>query len=100
MKADGMNRATTIFHQALEVALEKRSDFLAEACAGDSQLQADVQELLGSAEETNSITEAQPGDRILPPRSILPIFAAGDVVGTRYEVIRFIAKGGMGEVYE
>jgi eukaryotic-like serine/threonine-protein kinase len=100
MKADGMNRATTIFHKALEVALEKRSDFLAEACAGDSQLQAHVQELLDSAEETNSFTEAQPGDRILPPQSSLPVFAAGEVVGTRYEVIRFIAKGGMGEVYE
>jgi eukaryotic-like serine/threonine-protein kinase len=100
MKADGMNRATTIFHKALEVALEKRSDFLAEACAGDSQLQGHVQELLDSAEETNSFVEAQLGDRILPPQSILPIFAAGEVVGTRYEVIRFIAKGGMGEVYE
>jgi hypothetical protein len=100
MKADGMNRATTIFHKALEVALEKRSDFLAEACAGDSQLQAHVQELIDSAEETNSFAEALLGDRVLPPQSTLPIFAAGEVVGTRYEVIRFIAKGGMGEVYE
>ena len=95
-----MNLATTIFHKALEVALEKRSDFLAGACAGDSELQAHVQELLDSAEETDSFAEAQPGDRILPPQSSLPIFAAGEVVGTRYEVIRFIAKGGMGEVYE
>jgi serine/threonine protein kinase/Flp pilus assembly protein TadD len=95
-----MNRATTIFHRALEVALEKRSDFLSEACAGDSQLQAHVQELLDSAEETNSFAEAQPGDRIPFPQPNPLIFAAGDVVGTRYEVIRFIGKGGMGEVYE
>jgi serine/threonine protein kinase len=95
-----MNRATTIFHKALEVALEKRADFLAEACAGDSQLQAHVQKLLECAGETSSFADAQPSDRILLPQSRLPIFAAGEVVGTRYEVIRFIAKGGMGEVYE
>ena len=29
-----------------------------------------------------------------------PRFAAGDLVGKRYRVIRFIARGGMGEVYE
>jgi len=29
-----------------------------------------------------------------------PIFAHGDVVSDRYHVIRFIARGGMGEVYE
>jgi eukaryotic-like serine/threonine-protein kinase len=95
-----MNRATTIFHKALEVTLEKRADFLAEACAGDSQLQAHVQKLLESAGETSSFADAQPSDRILLPQSSLPIFAAGEVVGMRYEVIRFIAKGGMGEVYE
>jgi serine/threonine protein kinase/regulator of sirC expression with transglutaminase-like and TPR domain len=100
MKGDGMNRATTIFHKALEVALEKRSNFLAEACAGDSELQAHVQELLDSAEETDSFAEAQPGDRIRFPQPNPLILAAGDVVGTRYEVIRFIGKGGMGEVYE
>lgn len=95
-----MNRATTIFQKALEVAVDKRSDFLAEACAGDSQLQAHVQALIDSAEETNSVVEAQPGDRILPPQPSPPIFAVGEVVNGRYEVIRFIAKGGMGEVYE
>jgi serine/threonine protein kinase/Flp pilus assembly protein TadD len=100
MKANGMNRATTIFHEALEIAIERRSDFLAEACAGDSQLRARVQELLDNADETRSLIEARHDDRKLPPQPGLPLFAAGDVVGRRYEVIQFIAKGGMGEVYE
>jgi serine/threonine protein kinase len=92
-----MNRATIIFHKALEVTVEKRSDFLAEACGGNPQLRADVQELLDSAEETN---ETELGDRVLPPQPIPPIFAAGTVVDKRYEIIRFIARGGMAEVYE
>ena len=29
-----------------------------------------------------------------------PIFSPDDVIGERYRVIRFIARGGMGEVYE
>ena len=76
-----MNRATTIFHEALEIAIERRSDFLAEACAGDSQLRARVQELLDNADETRSLIEARHDDRKLPPQPGLPLFAAGDVVG-------------------
>jgi len=33
-------------------------------------------------------------------RAAATVFAAGDVVGGRYRVERFIARGGMGEVYE
>jgi tetratricopeptide (TPR) repeat protein len=29
-----------------------------------------------------------------------PIFAAGDLVAGRYRIVRFVARGGMGEVYE
>src|SRR5450759_5355041 len=40
-------------------------------------------------------------ERSTPPvGSVIPVFSAGDVICDRYEVIRFIARGGMGEVYE
>ena len=66
-------------------------DFLAEACAGDSALRIEVQELLDSAEETTSLLDTEPCGPVLPrqPHSP-PIFAAGDVVAQRYVVIRFI----------
>ncbi|HYU14446.1 MAG TPA: protein kinase, partial [Candidatus Acidoferrum sp.] len=36
-----------------------------------------------------------------PPRhASLPLFAPGQLLGGRYEVVRFVARGGMGEVYE
>ena len=97
MKAEGRSRAITIFQRVLEIPVERRMDFLAEACAADSALRVEVQELLDNAEETTSLLATEPCER---PHSSPPIFASGDVVGQRYEVIRFIAKGGMGEVYE
>ncbi len=42
-------------------------------------------------------TRDQPATQVRPVR---PIFSPGDVIGERYRVIRFIARGGMGEVYE
>jgi len=100
MKADELKRATAIFRQALDIAVDRRTDFLAEACAGNPELRVQVQGLLNSAEETSSFVEAQNGDRALPKQPRVPIFAAGEILGARYEVIRFIANGGMGEVYE
>jgi eukaryotic-like serine/threonine-protein kinase len=45
--------------------------------------------------------EAEHRDRALPPSQPKhSVFTVGDVGGGRYEVIRFVAKGGMGEVYE
>ena len=34
------------------------------------------------------------------PSSYAPAFAAGDVLAARFRIVRFIAAGGMGEVYE
>ena len=100
-KTDGWSRAKTIFHRALEIPLERRTDFLAESCAADPALRAQVQELLDDAVETTSFLEAGECDRTLPLlQQSHSIFAVGDVVGGRYEVVRFVAKGGMGEVYE
>jgi len=42
-------------------------------------------------------TRDQIATQVRPDRSI---FSPGDVIGARYRVIRFIARGGMGEVYE
>jgi hypothetical protein len=58
MKAEGRSRAITIFHRVLEIPVERRMDFLAEACAGDSALRIEVQELLDNAEKTTPQTPA------------------------------------------
>ena len=52
MKVEGRSRAITIFERVLEIPLERRMDFLAEACAGDSALRVEVRELLDNAAST------------------------------------------------
>jgi len=40
------------------------------------------------------------GMEAAPPSAMPPAFAAGDLVAGRFRIVRFIAQGGMGEVYE
>ena len=40
------------------------------------------------------------GARDGPPQTTSPLFAPGDTLASRYRINRFIARGGMGEVYE
>lgn len=51
--------------------------------------------------ERSLLLTAETHDQLAPQdRPDRPIFSPGDVIGDRYRVIRFIARGGMGEVYE
>ncbi len=50
------------------------------------------------AEIAQAPTRAYPG--VLSTRERLATFDAGDTVAQRYRIVRFIAQGGMGEVYE
>ena len=56
----------------------------------------------GSTEQGISLEEAGPG---LPTEKAgalpagVPQFKPGDLIDDRFEVVRFIARGGMGEVY-
>src|SRR5215467_5332483 len=49
-------------------------------------------------ESTPAPRAATPGEQASAPASTR--FAAGDLISNRYRVERFIARGGMGEVYE
>jgi tetratricopeptide (TPR) repeat protein len=49
--------------------------------------------------ETLGVWDTAPGSGILGGGGA-PIFSAGDRVAGRYNIVRFVARGGMGEVYE
>jgi serine/threonine protein kinase/tetratricopeptide (TPR) repeat protein len=109
-----------LFEAALALQPAERAAFLEEACAGDFDLKRTVEELLAADARAGSFLEHSPFDFLdqanvgLPgarttssihPDELSPApssgrFKPGQVLLDRFVIVRFIAKGGMGEVYE
>ncbi len=99
MGREPSERALQIFRVALDRPPDEQQAVLAEACAGDVALRAEVERLL-AADATQ--TFLQPPDRTCVVGPIAPDPDDG-LVGReigRYRIVRRIASGGMGTVYE
>jgi serine/threonine protein kinase len=81
-----------LFEAVVERPPETRGAFLAEACAGDADLQAEVERLLAAHRRDTDLL-AGPA---VPPANLLRL--EGRHVGP-YEILREIGHGGMGIVY-
>jgi serine/threonine protein kinase len=102
LTSEKWERAKEIFEAALGQPPEHRSVFVEEACQGDSQLKAEVENLLAGdarADPTFLNTPTMPGLFTGWPIA-QPIFRDHQVISRRFEILRFIGRGGMGEVYE
>jgi eukaryotic-like serine/threonine-protein kinase len=108
-----------LFESALALKPADREAFLDQVCSHDPELRRTVEELLAEDARAGSLLEHPPLDFLdhpmgcsssantvtgddnailsLPPAGQLK---AGQVLIDRFVIIRFIAKGGMGEVYE
>ena len=99
MTPERWQQVKEIFHAALDRAPAERSVFLANACGGDEALRHEVESLLASHEKGGSFIDS-------PAYEAAAEFLAdekaelkpGQVIGS-YEIISFISRGGMGEVY-
>ena len=113
MSAADFDRIELLFHEAKAMAPASRTEFLSKACAGDSELRANVESLLLSHDQASNASfldtpataggsGAQSGlpagthrhrDPGSDPQALL-----GKSVGP-YRVERFVGGGGMGDVY-
>jgi serine/threonine protein kinase len=95
----GWERLKAIFVEALDREDSEREQFLLEACKGDTELYNEALKLLASHEHAahflsnGAVNLAVSGE----PN---PMFEPGQLVAERFRIVRFIARGGMGEVYE
>lgn len=95
-------RIKTLFLEALQYSASERSAFVARAAEDDDDVRREVESLLASDEAAKSFCEMPAAD-LLSALSRTESDASSRLEpGTRlgaYEIIEFIAAGGMGEVY-
>jgi eukaryotic-like serine/threonine-protein kinase len=86
-----------LFHEALELPPQRRTQFLDDSCAGNDALKHDVQSLLDESAADDFLE--QPA---LDPEATRFQPTTSSLIGTRlseYEITARIGAGGMGDVY-
>ena len=98
MDAERWQRIEQLYHSARERAPQARAAWLAEACAADEPLRAEVEAMLAADEQAGSFMAAP----ALALEAKALVDARPSPIGARihrYQVISWIGAGGMGEVY-
>ena len=99
MTPERWQQVKEIFNSALSYRPEERGLFLSQACSGDDNLRKEVESLIASHEQSGGFIDEPAfiaaaswlSDEKLELR-------AGETIGS-YQIISFISRGGMGEVY-
>jgi tetratricopeptide (TPR) repeat protein/tRNA A-37 threonylcarbamoyl transferase component Bud32 len=98
MQAERWSRVKEIFAAALEMDAAERARYVAEACAGDAELHAEVSSLLESHETVGDFIEQPAAVR----GGLAPERRSRDWIGRRLGVYRIVAEagcGGMSQVF-
>lgn len=98
MKPEHREKIDRIFQAAVELAAARRSAFLDQACAGDTELRREVAALLAAHEGAGGFIETPASDVAAEPLSEERGSAVGDRIG-HYKIVHHLGTGGMGEVY-
>jgi eukaryotic-like serine/threonine-protein kinase len=96
------DKIKALFEEALEKPSGERPQFLASATA-EPLVRDEARRLLASHSEAGNFLSASPVHGALdPPTAGHPAaaFQSGDLLAGRFRIVRFLARGGMGEVYE
>jgi serine/threonine protein kinase/class 3 adenylate cyclase/tetratricopeptide (TPR) repeat protein len=88
-----------VFHAALDSDPDVRSSFLNEACAGDDALRSEVESLLASLKQSESVRTMLPAE--VAAQMVAESEAetmAGRLLG-HYQLLSLLGAGGMGQIY-
>jgi serine/threonine protein kinase len=91
-----------LFEAALDEEPARRISFLAEHCS-DAVVRAEVERLLSEHDEAGAFLSTPALDKVKVEGQATPSkqrLSGGELLAGRFRILRFIARGGMGEVYE
>ncbi|HEV2829988.1 MAG TPA: protein kinase [Pyrinomonadaceae bacterium] len=98
MTPDRWKQVKEIFHSALQYEPAQRSIFVSSACDGDELLRQEVESLISSHEKDGTFMDSPAyeaaAEMLVNDQELKP----GQKIAS-YEVLSFISRGGMGEVY-
>jgi Tol biopolymer transport system component len=97
--AERRRRVEEVCDAALDRDARERPALVAEACGDDHELRREVEALLAHAEEAETFLEAPLGD---VAAQVMAAEDDGSLVGRQvgpHQIVSFLGRGGMGEVY-
>ena len=97
MTPERWQQIKAVLEEALERDPRERVSFLDKACAGDSDLRAEVEALLDSHARSGDFIES-PAYEVLADSLTQTDLVPGTNIGP-YEIIRRLGSGGMGDIY-
>src|SRR5690348_2900578 len=93
------DKQNDIFYDALDLSVDERRSFLDRVCAGVATPKRDIEELLSYHAEGQAFFLRLTQDLGVSEEDGT-LLANGEIVAERFEIRRFLARGGFAEVYE
>jgi serine/threonine protein kinase/predicted negative regulator of RcsB-dependent stress response len=100
MTPDQWSRLKRLFHEALERPSDQRSAFIREVEARDAFMGRRLAALLQAHQQQTGPVDRPDVDTEPLVQDDPPAFVNGELIADRFEIVRFLGRGGMGEVYE
>jgi serine/threonine protein kinase len=101
MTPDNWEKIKALFEATLLQEPAKRASFLARLCP-EADVREQVEKLLADHDEAGGFLSDPIFDRqkVAASPASTQIFTSGEVVASRFKIVRLLGRGGMGEIYE